>query len=122
MPPGAWTWWLPTPVGHPSACSSPAALRWLVPEGRMISLIKPHYEARGRAIAGAPPLPVGGVLEEAAAERIVEAVLAAMPALGARVLGCTRSPILGGAKGKGNAEWLALLAPMTARPDPGRSA
>ena len=49
-----------------------------------------------------------------------------MPALGARVLGVTRSPILGGAtgagtasgaaatpaktKGAGNAEWLALLA------------
>jgi 23S rRNA (cytidine1920-2'-O)/16S rRNA (cytidine1409-2'-O)-methyltransferase len=94
----------------------PAARRWLTPGGRIISLIKPHYELKDRAARdrAAPDrsesLPRGGVLDIAAAERVAHETAGAMPALGARVLGLTRSPILGGArKGKGNAEWLVLL-------------
>ncbi|MEX2218696.1 MAG: SAM-dependent methyltransferase [Phycisphaerales bacterium] len=95
-----------TPQRH----AIPAALRWLKPGARIISLIKPHYEA-------APDekhLLHGGILTEPDAERIVQRTVAALPALGARALGLTRSPILGGAskkKSAGNPEWLALLAP-----------
>lgn len=87
----------------------PAALRWLTPTGRIISLIKPHYELRDLSPTA---LPRGGVLDEASAQRIAEEAAASMPTLGTRVLGLTRSPILGGqhkGKGSGNAEWLVLL-------------
>lgn len=93
----------------------PAALRWLRPGrdgdgGRIISLIKPHYELKDREPRG---LPIGGILDDSLAQRTVDRVLAELPGLGVRVLGATRSPILGGAskksKGAGNAEWLVLL-------------
>lgn len=86
----------------------PAALRWLRPGGRVISLIKPHYEASKVELAR---LGRGGVLPEDHALRVVEEVVAALPEWGAEVLGVTRSPVLGGARrggGAGNAEWLAL--------------
>lgn len=88
----------------------PAGLAWLGLGGRMVSLIKPHYElkALGRS------LPRGGVLEEGEAGRVAEEVAAGLVELGARVHGMTRSPILGGktgrGKGAGNAEWLVLLS------------
>ena len=90
----------------------PAALRWVKPDGRVITLIKPHYEADRSALGG------GGVLADDDAERVACTVRDAMPALGADVLGFVESPILGGAvsgkrkrRGGGNREWLALLAP-----------
>ncbi|MCC6676976.1 MAG: TlyA family rRNA (cytidine-2'-O)-methyltransferase [Phycisphaerales bacterium] len=90
----------------------PAALRWLGPAGRIISLVKPHYEVKELGEA----LPRGGVLEEEAAERIAQRTAERLPELGVRVLGLTRSPIRGGAtsggakkKGAGNPEWLVLL-------------
>lgn len=97
----------------------PAALAWLATRGeggageggRIITLIKPHYEHS----AGAGSAKAAPVLDVHHAQEIVERVLAEMPALGARVLASTRSPIDGGAgKGNkaGNAEWLALLAPI----------
>ncbi len=78
----------------------PAALRWLTSTsggGKVITLIKPHYEA--------------GVhrLEEGEARRVAQQVIEQMPDLGVRVLNWVQSPIAGG-KG-GNAEWLALLEP-----------
>lgn len=89
----------------------PAALRWLKPNGKIISLLKPHYELKDQG----GELPRGGVLDEAAAQRIVDRLVIELPALGVRVEGITPSPILGGAggksKGKGNREWLALLSP-----------
>lgn len=89
----------------------PAALRWLRPGGRILSLIKPHYEAAALGPRSAPP---GGVLAADEAERVVHRVLGEMPTLGAAVLGLTRSPIAGGVTRRrgaaGNAEWLALLA------------
>ena len=85
----------------------PAALRWLRqddPEvgggagsrGRVITLIKPHYESGRHQLTD----------DEADAEtrRVVEQVL---PGLGVTVLGWMRSPIRGG-KG-GNLEHLAVL-------------
>ena len=94
----------------PQRLAIPAALRWLRPGGarRVITLIKPHYEAsatgKGRRLKR-------GVLDPDDAEWIAQNTLASMPGWGARVIASARSPIRGGAgKGrKGNAEWLALL-------------
>jgi 23S rRNA (cytidine1920-2'-O)/16S rRNA (cytidine1409-2'-O)-methyltransferase len=96
----------------PQRLCIPAALRWLKssPDARIFSLIKPHYEAAKQARTS----PRGGVLPEDEAERVRDATLAEMPALGVEVLGVTRSPITGskGAK-EGNVEYLALLRPRT---------
>lgn len=92
----------------------PAALRWLGgrSEGRIITLIKPHYEqsASGQQ-RGAKPLD-RGVLEDDAAERIARRVADDLAASVAPVLGVVVSPIRGGAsKGRrGNLEFLAFLA------------
>jgi 23S rRNA (cytidine1920-2'-O)/16S rRNA (cytidine1409-2'-O)-methyltransferase len=84
----------------------PAARRWLKPGGRIVTLIKPHYEADPRK-----SLLKRGVLEPADAERVMHEVLATLPSYGVKVEGHIVSPILGGAsKGKqGNVEYLALL-------------
>ncbi len=83
----------------------PAALKWLAAGGRIVSLIKPHYEADTGASNG-------GVLDDDEAQRVARRVLDAMPALGVTVLDYIRCPVRGGGsrKGKGNAEFLALLA------------
>ncbi len=86
----------------------PAALRWIKPAGRIITLVKPHYELKDR---DPKAVPLGGVLDEPTAQRILDESLAMLPMLGVRVLGVTKSPILGGSKGKGNAEWLVLAQP-----------
>ena len=94
-----------TPQRH----AIPAALRWLKPSGRIISLIKPHYELAADERA----LLKEGVLDDAEAERIARRTTGHLPAFGVTVLGLTKSPIAGGAtKGnrRGNAEWLAHLA------------
>lgn len=96
----------------------PAALRWLKPGGRIVSLIKPHYELKA---LGDEPLPPGGVLDDAKAQRVVGLVASELRGLGARVIGVTRSPIRGGAGkstesgGRGNAEWLVLITPEQAQ-------
>lgn len=94
----------------------PAALRWLRDReaGRIITLIKPHYEATEAERSGARK----GVLEEGEALAVTSRVLEGLPSLGALPLCVTRSPIVGGGrrskgKGRGNAEWLALLRPVT---------
>lgn len=91
----------------PLRLAVPAALRWLKPDGRIVALLKPHYEHKDRG----GELPKGGVLPEAIAEDVARGVAASLPALGVEALGLVRSPILGG-KGKkeGNAEWLVLLS------------
>ncbi len=93
----------------------PAALAWLGARGRIITLVKPHYEQSGAEPRGRGST-TESVLEEGAALAIVERIAAEMPAMGVRVLGGTRSPILGGSlspraksKGSGNAEWLMLI-------------
>lgn len=88
----------------------PVALRWLAPGGRIITLIKPHYEQEGTKREHV-------VLDKVAAFEIVERVAREIPGLGAEVLAITESPVLGGAKsgskskGTGNTEWLALVRP-----------
>ena len=91
----------------------PAALRWLAPhpDGRIVSLIKPHYELdepdKGTRL-------VRGVLSAADAEEVLQQVVEGFPSVGAEVLAIARSPI-GGAKsakrsrGEGNREYLALV-------------
>lgn len=93
----------------------PAALAWLKPDGRLITLIKPHYEAVG----GERRRLTRGVLDESTADEVARRVLDDMPRLGVRVLASDRSPIRGGhTKGNrtGNFEWLALLAPTAGEP------
>lgn len=88
-----------TPQRH----AIPAALRWS--PRRIITLIKPHYEASDRTDAR-------GVLDDEQARRTLDATLAAMGELGVTLVDVMASPIRGG-KGKGhtgNTEYLALLA------------
>ncbi len=87
----------------------PAALKWLKPGGRIITLIKPHYEAKA---LGMEDRLVDGVLSETDAELVNQRVIDAMPAMGVEVLGVTKSPITGGGKkgnSRGNVEFLAEL-------------
>lgn len=87
----------------------PAALKWIKPAGRLITLIKPHYELKA---ADPARLPRGGVLDESLSAQVTQETLAAMAALGVRVISTTPSPILGGehkGKGTGNVEVLALV-------------
>ncbi|TVQ52341.1 MAG: methyltransferase domain-containing protein [Phycisphaerales bacterium] len=115
-----------TPQRH----AIPAALKWLQrsavadgnASGRIITLIKPHYELTEPEKA---ELLVYGQLDPGEAERITRRVLDAMPALGAAVIDWTLSPITGGKSGRkrrksgtasgqvgpGNVEFLALLQP-----------
>lgn len=93
----------------PQRLALPAAAKWLKPGGRIITLVKPHYEADKSELGDK------GVLDPARAGQIAEQVCDTLPALGFSVEGWTKSPVLGGAtgkkkkKGSGNPEWLALL-------------
>lgn len=73
----------------------PAALEWLGPGGRIVTLIKPHYEAG-----------IARLDDEQAAE-ITRRVLNDMPTLGVEIIADCPAPIRGG-KAK-NLEHLALL-------------
>ena len=95
----------------------PAALKWLGdnPAGKIITLVKPHYErpsetgGRRKGEKKRPPMP------EDEARQVTADVLAAIEAdasLGLRVAGLIDSPVAGG-KG-GNLELLALLERRTA--------
>lgn len=80
----------------------PAAMGWLRAGGRLVTLIKPHYEAKGAPEEAALDR---GVLPEAEAEAVARRVA---ERIGAR--GLVRSPILGGKKkSRGNVEFLALV-------------
>lgn len=84
----------------------PVAMKWLREGGRLISLVKPHYEVDKKS------LPRGGVLGDDEAERIAREVSHTVEAPGVRVLGLTISPIRGGkhkGKGSGNIEWLMMI-------------
>lgn len=88
----------------------PAAVRWLRPSGRIISLVKPHYELDRVVFKRESD---HGVLPEALAQRVADETIGAMAGLGVRVLGSVKSPILGGKRARmGNAEWLVLVEPM----------
>lgn len=89
----------------PQAKALPAAGRWLnhQPHSRVITLIKPHYEASGSAMTGKRK----GKLGDEAALAVTLEVLESVKGLGFEPLGHIPSPIRGG-KG-GNVEYLALL-------------
>jgi 23S rRNA (cytidine1920-2'-O)/16S rRNA (cytidine1409-2'-O)-methyltransferase len=103
----------------PQRLALPAAARWLARDAtrreraRVISLIKPHYEASKMDDAFWEKESRPGVLTDEDAERVLDAVLDELPALGFDLIERVRSPIAGGgsrrSKGPGNAEWLALL-------------
>lgn len=87
----------------------PTALRWLRRgDARIITLIKPHYEADKASLTRGDR----AVLTAEDAHRITQETLATLPALGVEVMGCIESPIRGGAgKGRtGNVEYLAVLS------------
>jgi 23S rRNA (cytidine1920-2'-O)/16S rRNA (cytidine1409-2'-O)-methyltransferase len=95
----------------PQRLAIPAALRWLstAPQARIITLVKPHYEVT----QDEKRLLKGGALEPDDSRAVCARVLAAMPSLGVRVIAHADSPITGGKtskKGRGNMEFLALLA------------
>lgn len=94
----------------PQRLGVPAAGRWLAPGGTVVSLIKPHYEAKGEEKEAM----TRGVMEEGAATSIVQRVVLEVESLGWRARGLERSPIEGGrGKGRrGNAEWVAWLEPV----------
>ena len=78
----------------------PAAKRMLKLDGRIVTLLKPHYEADPKQLRG-------GVLPAEALEGVVARVEEDFGKLGLRALAKTTSPIKGG---KGNLELLVLLA------------
>ncbi len=90
----------------------PAALRWLTAGGRIITLVKPHYELEESA---KQTLLRDGVLAPADARDVLEQVLGGFAALGAAVLAVMLSPIRGAKSarrggGEGNIEFLVLAA------------
>ncbi|MEE2907185.1 MAG: SAM-dependent methyltransferase [Planctomycetota bacterium] len=96
----------------PQAKVLPVAANWIRVGGRVISLIKPHYEhsadTRGRGPAR---------LEDEQAHEAFQQTLAKMPDWGWQVLAHTPSPLRGaksgkGRKGAGNLEFLALIEPL----------
>ena len=94
----------------PQRLAVPAALRWLRPGGRIVSLVKPHYELRDDQKSWLER----GFLPHARVPEVVDRVRAEMRSLGAEVLADTASPITGGKTAKragspGNMEWLMLL-------------
>jgi 23S rRNA (cytidine1920-2'-O)/16S rRNA (cytidine1409-2'-O)-methyltransferase len=80
----------------------PAARRMVGDDGRVVTLIKPHYEADPSQLSK-------GVLPEQDVDGVVNAVKADVVAVGFVVLRTVGSPIRGA---KGNAEVLALLEPV----------
>jgi 23S rRNA (cytidine1920-2'-O)/16S rRNA (cytidine1409-2'-O)-methyltransferase len=77
----------------------PTAVRWLKPEGQVITLIKPQFEA-GRARVSR-----GGVVRDPGVWRsVLERVLGTAAELGLGLRGLMRSPLLGP---KGNVEYLS---------------
>ena len=94
----------------------PAALGWLAPGGRIVSLIKPHYELDE---AAKRVLLTDGVLAVADAQKVLDEVVASLPGLGAEVLSVVTSPITGAKSarrrgGQGNREFLVLAAARSA--------
>ena len=94
----------------PQRLAVPAALRWLAPGGRIVTLVKPHYELRDDEKAWLDR----GFLPHERVAGVVARVEAEMPALGARVLAGAQSPLVGGKTSRkagvpGNVEWLTLL-------------
>jgi 23S rRNA (cytidine1920-2'-O)/16S rRNA (cytidine1409-2'-O)-methyltransferase len=99
----------------PQRLAIPAALKWLKPGGKIVTLVKPHYELtedQKRTLLNE------GRLDAAEAQRVLEQVLAAMPDWGAVAQKSTISPLTGGKTsrrhGAGNVEYLVLAKPLPA--------
>lgn len=90
--------------------SVPVALKWLRGGGKIVSLVKPHYEVDGAEKAWLK----NGFLAHEHVPVVVARVREAMQNLGAKVIADTASPITGGKSSRragspGNMEWLMLL-------------
>ena len=97
--------------------SIPAALKWLNSGGRIITLIKPHYESE---VDEKKAWLVDGALPDVRAQQIFERVLEELPSLGVEVLASTTSPIRGAKSGRkkkneGNVEYLVLAREVAAQ-------
>lgn len=88
----------------------PVALKWVKHDGRIITLVKPHYELesdekRTRLKEGR--------LDPVDAEHVLDRVMESMPGLGVEIVAHTQSPITGAKSsrksGGGNVEYLLLL-------------
>lgn len=77
----------------------PAARRLLAAEGRVVTLVKPHYEAEATMIRG-------GLLGEEHLQGVLATVVTDIGQAAFEVLASVESPIRGA---KGNREWLYLL-------------
>lgn len=95
-----------TPQRH----ALPAAAQWLADGGRIITLVKPHYELDQEARKA--HLVNGRLDDEKAAEMLAD-VEADLPTLNLHALGSTKSPIRGGKSSRGgkpgNCEFFLLL-------------
>lgn len=96
----------------PQRLALPAAAGWLREDGRIVSLIKPHYESGDH------------LTSESEAERIVRETVEAALALGFVCEALTKSPIAGSRRkgksakaGTGNSEWLGLFRVVQAVDD-----
>lgn len=90
----------------------PVALAWIGsrPEGRVLSLVKPHYEVTEEEKA----LLEKGVLPDDTAAAVMDRIVQVLPSLGVEVLGTTLSPIRGGGSRsgrQGNVEYFVLVRP-----------
>ena len=96
----------------PQRLALPVARQWLAEGGRVISLIKPHYELQGERKG----LLEKGFLPPEHAEEVLEDVLEEISTLDFEVLQTTRSPLTGGKSSRrrgvpGNVEFLSMLRP-----------
>ncbi len=83
----------------PQAKILPAAARMIKPEGRVVTLIKPHYEAPKEALAD-------GVLPDGRVSGVVESVKTAIQRGGWTIVAEIESPLRGHG---GNREFLLML-------------
>lgn len=96
----------------PQRLALPAARPWVGPDGRILTLVKPHYELPDDM----KDLLDRGFLPQEHAPEVLKRTLESVPELGFEVLGSTRSPLVGGKTSRkrgvpGNIEYLALLKP-----------
>lgn len=102
----------------PQRLAIPAASRWLGgnPSGRIISLIKPHYEDTQGALKGRKK----GTLDDEQAMAVTYRTIQDLEKIGFKATHTIPSPIRGG-KG-GNLEVLALLQPACEAPETEKTA
>ena len=88
----------------PQAKILPAAAHLIKPEGRVVTLLKPHYEAPKESL-------VDGVLPDGRIVGVVESVKTAITRAGWSILAETESPLRGHG---GNREFLLMLVRVDA--------